>query len=168
VTSAISKIFKLHHPQTIQQTTTTQIHLTTAALSPGHSSEQPVRESKPTKRQRSSTTEMASINQPNTSTNSKSTIPPIFNFNIWDENTPPSKTPRTIDPDEIVIRLYGNKLNQSTCPFKTKQEIDRHLEPEIRNKITKAFVNIRNNQLYIITKSTEAANSIKENDWSQE
>ncbi|CAF0760881.1 unnamed protein product, partial [Brachionus calyciflorus] len=50
--------------------------------------------------------------------------------------------------EEKVFRYEGTSLNAFKNPFKLKQEIDKHLNKAI---IKKAFVNNKNNQLYLIT-----------------
>ncbi|CAF1111422.1 unnamed protein product, partial [Brachionus calyciflorus] len=64
---------------------------------------------------------------------SESDVTPINDFEIQEEK---------------VFRYEGTSLNAFKNPFKLQQEIDKHLGKAVINK---AFVNNKNNQLYLIT-----------------
>ncbi len=165
MTSAFSNKFQLHQQQPVHQSNLEHNHLPKTTLSPGLPPDHHTNETKSTKRKRTATSEMEGNTEHNASSKPKSLLAPIFNFTNPNSSERAQVQTRVLDPDEIIIRFYGNKLNQFSCSFRTKKELDKHLNSEILQTITKAFVNSRNNQLYIITKDKNAADTIKFTDW---
>ena len=74
---------------------------------------------------RSATSEMQGNNQHNADIKSKQLLTPLLNFNNMNSSAK-TPSPSEFDPDQIIIRFFGNKLHLYACPFKSKAEL--HIE----------------------------------------